>query len=118
LLRCTTGPLGLRAPVNFDAWHEWCQSIEPLHPGQGPEDVLDAARIVSLGNMQGHAEDFGWPEGAKAYNHPSFLGANIQITFPRSKYNPFLILDDRCVAANATIHRSHRGYSHKLVVVR
>ena len=80
---------------DFKQWHEWCQSIEPLHPGQRPEDVLDARRIVSLANMDGEARDYGWPEGAKAYKHPTFSGASIQITFLRSKFNPFLILDDR-----------------------
>ncbi len=80
---------------DFQQWHEWCQSIEPLHPGQRPEDVLDRQRVVSLANMQGKSQEFGWPQGEKSYKFPTFPGANVQITFLNSTFNPFLILDDR-----------------------
>ncbi len=80
---------------DFKAWHEWCQSIEPLHPGQRPEDVLDSQQIISVANMQGTTKIYGWEGGKKSYAYPTFPGANMQITFLRSRFNPFLILDDR-----------------------
>lgn len=80
---------------NFDAWHEWCQSIEPLHPGQRPEDVLEHERVLSVANMRGEGKVYGWDSGPKNYRYPSLPGANIQITYLRSRFNPFLILDDR-----------------------
>ncbi len=80
---------------NFDQWHEWCQSIEPLHAGQRPEDVLDRRRILSLANMEGEGKVYGWERGPKKYAYPALPGANMQITYLNSKFNPFLILDDR-----------------------
>jgi hypothetical protein len=80
---------------NFQAWHEWCQSIEPLHPGQRPEDVLDAKRILSVANMKGETKTFGRESDKKSYAYPSIPGANIQITYLKSRFNPFLVLDDR-----------------------
>lgn len=80
---------------NFDDWHEWCQSIEPLHAGQRPEDVLDGERILSLANMEGQGKVYGWESGRKHYRYPSLPQANMQITYLKSKFNPFLILDDR-----------------------
>ncbi len=80
---------------NFDQWHEWCQSIEPLHAGQRPEDVLDGRRILSVANMEGDGKTYGWDGGPKKYAYPSLPGANMQITYLNSKFNPFLILDDR-----------------------
>lgn len=80
---------------NFKAWHEWCQSIQPLHPGQRPEDVLDADRILSVANMKGETKTYGWEEGKASYNCPTIEGANIQITYLDSRFNPFLVLHDR-----------------------
>ncbi|MBN2292198.1 MAG: LamG domain-containing protein [Pirellulales bacterium] len=80
---------------NLEQWHEYCQSIEILHPGQRPEDILDEHRILSLANMKGKGKTYGWIGGAPSYKHPTFPGANIQITYLRSHYNPFLIIDDR-----------------------
>lgn len=80
---------------NFQPWHEWCQSIEVLHPGQRPDDVFDADRILSVANMRGETKTFGWEEGEKSYRRPTLEGANIQITYLNSRYNPFLVLDDR-----------------------
>jgi hypothetical protein len=51
---------------NFKAWHEWCQSIEPLHPGQHPEDVLNADRILAVANMKGNTKTFGRESGKKS----------------------------------------------------
>ena len=80
---------------NFKEWHEWCQSIEPLHPGQRPEDVLDPNRVLSVANMKGETKTFGWEPGKPSYGQPTIPGANIQITYLRSRFNPFLVLDDR-----------------------
>lgn len=80
---------------NFKEWHEWCQSIQPLHAGQRPEDVLDANRIMSVANMKGETKTFGRESGKKGYGFPTIPGANIQIVYLASKYNPFLVLDDR-----------------------
>ncbi|MCR4921947.1 MAG: hypothetical protein K5945_09655, partial [Bacteroidaceae bacterium] len=77
-------------------WYEWCQSLQVLHPGQRPEDILDGKRIMSVANMKGESRTFGWDwEGAKRQHEPSIPGANIQVTYMRSRWNPFLILDDR-----------------------
>jgi len=80
---------------DLQSWHEWCQSLEVLHPGQHPEDVLDAKRILSVADMKGRCKTFGWESGNKSYGYPTIDGANIQITYLKSKFNPFLILDDR-----------------------
>lgn len=80
---------------NFEAWHEWCQSLEILHPGQRPEDVLDGERIMAVANMEGESETYGWSPGEKSYRHPALAAANVQITYLKSRFNPFLILDDR-----------------------
>ncbi len=80
---------------NFKAWHEWCQSILPLHPAQRPEDVLDAKRILSVANMKGETKTFGRESGKKSYGFPTVPGANIQIVYLDSRFNPFLVLDDR-----------------------
>jgi len=80
---------------DFEAWHEWCQSIIPLHPGQRPEDVLDADRLLSVANMKGETATFGRESGEKSYRYPTIPRANIQIAYLNSRYNPFLILDDR-----------------------
>ena len=80
---------------NFQAWHEWCQSIQPLHPGQRPEDVLDPERILSVVNMKGETKTFGWESGKRSFGYPTIPGANIQINYLDSRFNPFLVLDDR-----------------------
>lgn len=78
-----------------NAWMEWSQSIQVLHPSQRPEDVLDASRIMSVAAMDGRSEDFGWDfEGSKRQDNPSLEGANIQVTYLKSEWNPFLILED------------------------
>jgi len=80
---------------NLEAWHEWCQSIQPLHPGQRPEDILDENRIMSVANMKGQHKTFGWDSGKKRFAYPTLPGANIQVTYLKSTWNPFLVMDDR-----------------------
>ncbi|MCX6877568.1 MAG: Ig-like domain-containing protein, partial [Verrucomicrobia bacterium] len=80
---------------NLTEWHEWCQSLQILHPGQRPEDVLDARRIMSVANMAGERKTFGWDSGPGGMFYPTLPGANIQVTYLNSKFNPFLVLDDR-----------------------
>ena len=76
-------------------WMEWCQSLQVLHPSQRPEDVLDAARIMSVASMDGRSETFGWTFDGKArQNEASLPGANIQVTYLKSRWNPYLILED------------------------
>jgi len=80
---------------NLDSWYEWCQSLQVLHPGQRPEDVLDSTKIMSVAAMDGRSETFGWDFSQKAIQHqPSIPGANIQVTYLRSGWNPFLVLED------------------------
>lgn len=81
--------------TNLEAWHEWCQSIQPLHPGQRPEDILDENRIMSIANMKGEHKTFGWNSGTKKGGYPTLPGANIQVTYLKSTWNPFLVMDDR-----------------------
>lgn len=79
-----------------DTWYEWCQSLQVLHPDQRPEDVLDPAKIMSVAAMDGRSATYGWEYGVEKSNSaPSIEGANIQVTYLRSEWNPFLILDDR-----------------------
>lgn len=80
---------------NFKDWHEWCQSIEPLHPHQRPEDVLDPRRVLSVANMKGETKTYGWEPGNRSYTLPTIPGANMQVTYLGSRFNPFLVLDDR-----------------------
>lgn len=81
---------------NLDDWSEWCQSLQVLHPRQRPEDVLDSLKIMSVAAMDGRSATFGWKFDTDAIQHePSIDGANIQVTYLRSGWNPFLILDDR-----------------------
>lgn len=78
-----------------NAWSEWSQSIQVLHPSQRPEDVLDASRIMSVATMDGRSEMYGWDfEGPRKQDSPSLEGANIQVTYLNSEWNPFLILED------------------------
>lgn len=80
---------------NLDDWYEWCQSLQVLHASQRPEDVLDASRIMSLAAMDGRSETYGWTfEGNARQDEPSLPGANIQVTYLKSEWNPFLILED------------------------
>ena len=80
---------------HLDKWYEWCQSLQVLHPSQRPEDVLDAARIMSVAAMDGRSAEFGWTfEGKARQDEPSLPGANIQVTYLNSQWNPFLILED------------------------
>ena len=79
----------------LDEWYEWCQSLQVLHPSQRPEDVLDASRIMSVAAMDGRSAEFGWNfEGKARQDEPSLDGANIQVTYLKSRWNPFLILED------------------------
>lgn len=76
-------------------WYEWCQSLQVLHPSQRPEDVLDAAKIMSVAAMDGRSETFGWDfEGKARQDGRSIPGANIQVTYLKSRWNPYLILED------------------------
>ena len=76
-------------------WYEWCQSLQVLHPYQRPEDVLDAAKIMSVAAMDGRSETFGWDfEGKARQDGKSIPGANIQVTYLKSRWNPYLILED------------------------
>ena len=76
-------------------WYEWCQSLQVLHPEQRPEDVLDASRIMSVAAMDGRSAEYGWNFDGEARQHePSLEGANIQVTYLKSRWNPFLILED------------------------
>ena len=76
-------------------WYEWCQSLQVLHPAQRPEDVLDASRILSVAAMDGRTAEYGWEFGGKArQDEPSLPRANIQVTYLKSEWNPFLILED------------------------
>ena len=78
-----------------DAWYEWCQSLQVLHPSQRPEDVLDASRIMSVAAMDGSSREFGWDfEGKARQDESSLQGANIQVTYLKSEWNPYLILED------------------------
>lgn len=80
---------------NLQDWYEWCQSLQVLHPSQRPEDVLDASRIMSVASMDGRTAEFGWTfEGKARQNEPSIPGANIQVSYLKSRWNPFLILED------------------------
>lgn len=80
---------------NLTSWYEWCQSLQVLHPFQRPEDVLDASRIMSVAAMDGSSKVYGWDFDGKArQNEPSIPGANIQVTYLNSRWNPFLILED------------------------
>ena len=77
------------------AWMEWSQSLQVLHPSQRPEDVLDAARIMSVAAMDGRTETYGWDlDAEKRQDAPSLPGANIQVTYLNSQWNPYLILED------------------------
>ncbi|MCR5326850.1 MAG: LamG domain-containing protein [Bacteroidales bacterium] len=78
-----------------DHWYEWCQSLQVLHPSQRPEDVLDAGHIMSVAAMDGSSATYGWNfDGARRQDEPSLPGANIQVTYLKSRWNPFLILED------------------------
>ncbi len=77
------------------AWLEWSQSLQVLHPSQKPEDVLDASRIMSVAAMDGRSEVYGWDfDGPARQDAPTLDGANIQVTYLKSEWNPFLILED------------------------
>lgn len=76
------------------AWMEWSQSLQVLHPSQRPEDVLDTARIMSVAAMDGRSETYGWDLGENRQDLPSLPGANIQVTYLNSQWNPYLILED------------------------
>ncbi|MDP3849263.1 MAG: LamG-like jellyroll fold domain-containing protein [Luteolibacter sp.] len=79
----------------LDEWHEWCQSLQILHPGQRPEDLLDPQRVMSIANMAGQSQTYGWEPGPRSQTLPALPLANIQVTYLNSVFNPFLILDDR-----------------------
>lgn len=76
-------------------WHEWSQSLQVLHPSQRPEDVLDASRIMSVAAMDGRSQEYGWDfSGEMCQDARTLEGANIQVTYLKSEWNPFLILED------------------------
>ena len=80
---------------HLEDWYEWCQSLQVLHPSQRPEDVLDAARIMSVAAMDGRSEEYGWDfTGNARQDGVALAGANIQVTYLRSEWNPYLILED------------------------
>ena len=80
---------------HLDQWYEWCQSLQVLHPSQRPEDVLDAGHIMSVAAMDGSSATYAWDfEGTRRQDEPSLKGANIQVTYLKSRWNPFLILED------------------------
>ncbi len=80
---------------NLTRWYEWCQSLQVLHPSQRPEDVLDASRIMSVAAMDGRSAEYGWDfEGKARQDEPALKGANIQVTYLKSEWNPYLILED------------------------
>jgi hypothetical protein len=80
---------------DLTGWYEWCQSLQVLHPSQRPEDVLDAARIMSVASMDGRSAEYGWNfEGEPRQDEPSLQGANIQVTYLKSEWNPYLVLED------------------------
>lgn len=80
---------------HLDHWYEWCQSLQVLHPSQRPEDVLDKDRILSVAAMDGSSKTFGWDYSVgKSQTEPTIPGANIQVTYLQSQWNPFLILED------------------------
>lgn len=77
------------------AWMEWSQSLQVLHSSQRPEDVLDASHIMSVAAMDGRSAEYGWDfEGPAKQDVPSMSGANIQVTYLKSEWNPYLILED------------------------
>lgn len=45
--------------------------------------------------MKGETKTWGWETGERSYTLPTIPGANMQITYLRSRFNPFLVLDDR-----------------------
>ena len=78
---------------NFKDWHEWCQSLPIMQPGETPEDVLNSEDVLSLANMEGQSRSYAWPfEGKEKEVVP---GANIQVIHYKSQYWPFLILWDK-----------------------
>lgn len=91
---------------HLDEWYEWCQSLQVLHPSQRPEDVLDAAKIMSVAAMDGRSECYGWNfDGKNRQDEPSIAGANIQVTYLKSRWNPFLILED----GDGINEKGHKG---------
>ncbi len=76
-------------------WYEWSQSLQVLHPSQRPENVLDAGKIMSVAAMDGRSETYGWTPGdSPVFNLSSLERANIQVTYLKSQWNPYLILED------------------------
>jgi hypothetical protein len=84
---------------DLESWYEWCQSLPILHPGQRPEDILDQNKVLSVATMQGQVCTYPWQwrdrEALRLEKFPTLPGANIQIVHLKSRYQPFLILDDR-----------------------
>ena len=80
---------------HLDEWYEWSQSLQVLHPSQRPEDVLDASRIMSVAAMDGRSETYGWDFDSEASQFGATIpGANIQVSYLGSRWNPYLILED------------------------
>ena len=76
---------------NLKDWHEWCQSLPIMHPGQSPEDILDHKGVLSLANMAGRSRTYAWPPTG-ADPKSDVPGANIQVVHYKSQFQPFLIL--------------------------
>ena len=76
---------------NFQDWHEWCQSLPIMQPGQKPEDLLNWDDVLALANLAGESQSYAWPPKGKEV----LPGANIQVIHYKSKYWPFLILWDQ-----------------------
>ena len=56
--------------------------------------------------MDGRSECYGWNfDGKKRQDEPSLSGANIQVTYLKSRWNPFLILED----GDGINEKGHKG---------
>ena len=76
---------------NLKDWHEWCQSLPIMHPGQRPEDVLDTEVMLTLANMAGeHCTIAAPPDSSRAPQ--TVPDANMQIVHYKSRFKPFLVL--------------------------
>ena len=50
---------------------------------------------MSVANMKGDHKTLGWVFGGEKTGQPTVPEANIQVTYLKSTWNPFLVLDDR-----------------------
>jgi hypothetical protein len=51
--------------------------------------------MLAIANMKGETKIFGRESGKQSYAYPTVSAANIQIVYLNSRFNPFLVLDDR-----------------------